>query len=215
MHTAEHLVTKCLGGELARNRTVILVTHHVTLCLPLASYVLKLDQGKVLHQGTISELESKGVLMSIIDAEEEPFPEAEPISDKPTNDADAAPVGNSEHAKPAKTGKLIEAEAIAEGKVSLKTYITYLKAGGFSFWVLAVAIQVAIRAINVVYQVRTWTWLNSGSILPVTRLRSFLRDGARHTKGVKLMPLLFFKHSRSQILGLDCRPLIAMCDHGS
>jgi ABC-type multidrug transport system ATPase subunit len=156
MHTAEHLVTKCLGGELARNRTVILVTHHVTLCLPIASYLLRLDQGKVLYQGTIPELESKGVLMNIIDAEEEPFPEAEPVSDKPTNDADALPIGNGV-TKPAKAGKLIEAEAIAEGKVSLKTYLIYLKAGGFSFWALTVAIQVAIRAINVVYQVRGWT----------------------------------------------------------
>jgi ABC-type multidrug transport system ATPase subunit len=135
MHTAEHLVTKCLGGELGRNRTIILVTHHVTLCLPIASYVLKLDKGKILYQGTIPELESKGLLMNIIENEEEPFPEAEPLSDKPTNDADALAVsnGDSEVTKPSKAGILIESEAIAEGQVTLKTYLTYFKAGGFGF----------------------------------------------------------------------------------
>jgi len=164
MHTAEHLVTKCLGGELARNRTIILVTHHVTLCLPIASSVLKLDNGKILYQGTISELESKGLLMNIIEAEEEPFPEAESVPDKPTNDADTVAVSNGnsqvEVAKPAKAGKLIESEAIAEGQVTLKTYLTYLKAGGFGFWALTVAIQVAVRCINVAYQVRSWNLLS-------------------------------------------------------
>jgi len=156
MHTAKHLVTKCLGGELGRNRTLILVTHHVTLCLPIASYVLKLDKGKVLYQGAIPELESKGLLMNIMDAEEEPFPEAEPLSNKPINDADALAVngGESKVAIPAEAGKLIGEEATAEGQVSLKTYLTYLKAGGFSLWTLTLAIQLAIRSINVVYQVR-------------------------------------------------------------
>lgn len=153
MHTAVHLVTKCLGGELGRNRTLILVTHHVTLCLPIASYVLKLEKGKVLYQGTIPELESKGLLMNTVDAEEEPF---EPLSSKSTNDADALAVsnGNSKVAILAEAGKLIEEEAVAEGQVSLNTYLTYLKAGGFSLWTLILAMQVATQLISVVKQVR-------------------------------------------------------------
>jgi hypothetical protein len=87
--------------------------------------------------------------MSIIQAEEEPFPETEPLSDRPTNDADALVVGNgnTEVSKLA-TGELIEAEAVAEGQVSLRTYF---KAGGVGLWVLIMAIQMAIRFINVVF----------------------------------------------------------------
>jgi ABC-type methionine transport system ATPase subunit len=175
---------------LACNRTIILVTHHLTLCLPIASRVLKLDDGKILYQGTIPELESKGLLMSIIQAEEEPFPETEPLSDKPTNDADALVVenGNTEVSKLV-TGKLIEAEAVAEGQVSLRTYFTYFKAGGVGLWVLIIAIQMAIRSINVVYQVRSPN--RSSFILCLTsgQIRSFWRDGAKHTKMMKHLRL--------------------------
>lgn len=157
MHTAEHLVTKCLGGELARNRTIIIVTHHLTLCLPIASYVLKLGNGKILYQGTIPELESRGLLLNMIEAEDELFPEAEPLLDKPTNDADVLILGNGnkEVVIPTKAGKLIESEGVAEGRVSLETYLTYFKAGGIHLWILIVIIQIAIRFINVIYQVRT------------------------------------------------------------
>ena len=214
MHTAEHLVTKCLGGDLAHNRTIILVTHHLTLCLPISSHLLKLENGKILYQGTISDLESKRLLRNVIDCEEEPFPEAE----KPhqTYDPDALPVGNGsgESVEPTKAGKLIEAESVAEGKVSLQTYLTYFKAGGVWLWAFTVAIQMAIRFINVVYQVRGFNiGYTSCLTLSVSLLRSFLRDGVKHTKEMKLMYLLWLEHSRTP--GLRCPLQIAMFDHGS
>jgi len=91
--------------------------------------------------------------MNTVDAEEEPF---EPLSSKSTNDADALAVsnGNSKVAILAEAGKLIEEEAVAEGQVSLNTYLTYLKAGGFSLWTLILAMQVATQLISVVKQVR-------------------------------------------------------------
>lgn len=158
MHTAEHLVTKCLGGDLARNRTIILVTHHLALCLPIASHLLKLENGKILYHGTIPDLRSKRLLRNVIDGEEEPHPEAEQLLVNQINDPDALPIGNGykEGAEPTKAGKLIEAEAVAEGKVSLRTYLTYFKAGGVWLWAFTVAVQMAIRFINVVYQVRSF-----------------------------------------------------------
>jgi len=150
MHTAQHLVTECLGGNLAHNRTIILVTHHLTLCLPVASFVLELESGKTLYQGTIPELEDKEILSKILEAEEEPFIEAESQPEKPANDADDL---ETENGMKTKSGVLIEAEARAEGEVSWKTYFTYFKAGGIYLWVLVIGIQFTIRVINVVYQV--------------------------------------------------------------
>lgn len=148
MHTAQHLVAACLGGSLAHNRTIILVTHHVTLCLPVASFALELESGKVLYQGTIPELENKGILSKILE-EDEPFAGAELPPKKPANDADDEEIKT----KSPTAGVLIEAEARVEGEVSWKTYFTYFKAGGIYLWALIIGIQLTIRVINVVYQV--------------------------------------------------------------
>ena len=152
MHTAQHLVTECLGGSLAHNRTIVLVTHHVTLCLPVASFVLELESGKILYHGTIPELENKGILSKILE-EDEPFVEAELPPEKPANDADDREAETGRKTKSPKAGVLIEAEARAEGEVSWKTYFTYFKAGGVYLWALIIGIQLTIRVINVVYQV--------------------------------------------------------------
>ena len=45
-HTAHHLYFECLKGDLMRGRTVILVSHHVQLCAPGASYIVALDNGR-------------------------------------------------------------------------------------------------------------------------------------------------------------------------
>ena len=46
-HTAKHLYEYCLTGEFLQDRTVILVTHHVNLCIKGAEYVVALKDGKV------------------------------------------------------------------------------------------------------------------------------------------------------------------------
>jgi ABC-type bacteriocin/lantibiotic exporter with double-glycine peptidase domain len=46
-HTAMHLMNECIMGSLMVERTRILVTHHVNLCLPSALYLVM----TVLHLG--------------------------------------------------------------------------------------------------------------------------------------------------------------------
>lgn len=46
-HTAQYIVDECFRGELVRGRTVILVSHHVDLCLPAVDFVLALDNGQI------------------------------------------------------------------------------------------------------------------------------------------------------------------------
>lgn len=41
-HTARHLFDKCIQGPLTAGRTVVLVSHHVQLCAPGASYVVSI-----------------------------------------------------------------------------------------------------------------------------------------------------------------------------
>ncbi|BEI94008.1 uncharacterized protein CcaverHIS019_0604670 [Cutaneotrichosporon cavernicola] len=65
--TARHIYTHVLKGPLMKGRTCILVTHAVGLCLPAASFVVMLDDGKAVS-GTPAMLVASGAL----EAESEP-----------------------------------------------------------------------------------------------------------------------------------------------
>ncbi|KAK8058473.1 hypothetical protein PG994_008921 [Apiospora phragmitis] len=61
-HTAQWIFTNCIRGPLMRDRTCILVTHNITLCVPSSEYVVVLDNGRVLAQGPPSEVTASGAL---------------------------------------------------------------------------------------------------------------------------------------------------------
>jgi ABC-type multidrug transport system ATPase subunit len=155
MHTAQHLVHKCLTGDLARGRTIILVTHHVSTCLPAASYLVEMNEGTILHQGTIPELEERGLLLKVLEAEEEPFSDPQPLEQKTFNEADNLPDGGTGQLQKRQLsdGKLIEVEARAEGRVSIRSYVTYIRAAGLPAWFFTIVLLLIIRGINIGNQV--------------------------------------------------------------
>ncbi|KAF5131162.1 ATP-dependent bile acid permease [Metarhizium anisopliae] len=55
-HTAQWIFTNCIRGPLMANRTCILVTHNVALCVPSADYVVYLDNGRVISQGSAQKV---------------------------------------------------------------------------------------------------------------------------------------------------------------
>ena len=153
MHTAQHLVHKCLTGDLAHGRTIILVTHHVSTCLPAASYLVEISEGTILHEGTIPDLEERGLLVKVLEAEEEPFYDPQPLDQKKFNEADISPEGNGQLQKQSSDGKLVEVEARAEGRVSVRSYVTYIRAAGLSAWFFTIVLLLLIQAITIGTQV--------------------------------------------------------------
>nr|VWP00151.1 Trehalase (EC (Alpha-trehalose glucohydrolase) [Ganoderma boninense] len=169
-HTATHLVKRALSGDLARGRTIILVTHHINLCLPIAAYLVELSSGAPLRSGLTSDLRERGELEKLVDAEdsvEEDHTEDESSSTDVENEADNTAAkkptnGNANgngvgilNGKPQEpdAGKLIDEEARAEGRVSLRTYWTYIKAAGIVCWIFTFAFMLLIRFIQVGQQV--------------------------------------------------------------
>ncbi|KAJ7035141.1 P-loop containing nucleoside triphosphate hydrolase protein [Mycena alexandri] len=110
VHTAKWVVEKCLGGDLLKNRTVILVTHNIAMTTKLADFVVSVGlDGRVHGQDSVSEaLVTDNVLakeasqdqVALAAAEKELDPTASPKEAKVT------------------TGKLIVAEEIEIGHVS-------------------------------------------------------------------------------------------------
>lgn len=81
-HVGRHIFENALTGDLANGRTRILVTHHVSLCLPATKYEVKLGEGKIEHAGFVEELRKAGVLDDIVEEAEE-----EAVIDEETVDA--------------------------------------------------------------------------------------------------------------------------------
>ncbi|KAL5518793.1 hypothetical protein ACEPAH_476 [Sanghuangporus vaninii] len=171
MHTAQHLVEHCLKGDLMKGRTIILVTHHISLCLPVASYMVELSGGKVIHQGTIKDLQASGQLKRVIETEDEPsedtvcLAETDMRTDK--NEADTAdPEGTHWSRKSLLRGKLVEAEHRAEGRISIATYMSYVRAAGWFSWVLTLTLMILIRLISVANDLFLAKWSEAFERLP-------------------------------------------------
>ncbi|KAJ7786610.1 pleiotropic drug resistance ABC transporter [Mycena metata] len=153
MHTATHIVQNCLTGPFARDRTIILVTHHISLCLPIAHYIVELNAGGVLRQGTIKSFEESGILQKVVETEDLGFQDQpEDVTAPVDNEADLS-LEPAAVNKVRSNGKLIEAEARAEGRVSWRTYMTYIRAAGISSWILTLFLMLLIRLINIGNQI--------------------------------------------------------------
>jgi ABC-type multidrug transport system ATPase subunit len=171
MHTAQQLVA-AFSGPLCKGRTIILVTHHISLCLPVSSFLIELFQGSVRRFGLIEELRKSGYLKEVIEREDlmpvayksahkfpsvssktAPTPDNEPdlLAGTPPEHEVTSPVVDQEQSR--RKGKLVEAEKRAEGRISYRTYWTYIRAAGIWTWVVTVFLMVLIRLVDVVNQV--------------------------------------------------------------
>ncbi|KAK7058500.1 hypothetical protein VNI00_002134 [Paramarasmius palmivorus] len=162
MHTAQHLVEKCLSSELMRGRTVILVTHHISLCLPISSYLVELSHGSVIRQGPIESFE-ENELKQVIETEDKPYAVehegvATPSESSIINEADLGKDRPPKQKRIRSNGKLVEMEARAEGRVSLRTYLTYIRAAGSWTWILTFLLMLLIRGINIGVQFFLAAW---------------------------------------------------------
>lgn len=124
-HTARFLTDRLLQGPLLAHRTVILVTHHVELVLPGAGYIIRMLDGRIDTQGSVSELRKRGILQEIAAQEKK-----EIIASPEDPKVDEAPEKEKKKAK-----KLIEEEERAQGRVKWKIYVAYIKASAYATWV--------------------------------------------------------------------------------
>ena len=147
-----------------RERTVILVSHHVQLCAPGASYIVTLENGRVLYKGDRDGFQSSGVMQSLVHSgsvestgregaeveahetnEELRLGENDDGGGSSTPNTEIPPeadsidgvstVGENSAPKKKRPRKLVEEEARAVGRVDRTVWETYLKAcGGVSYW---------------------------------------------------------------------------------
>ncbi|KAJ9663926.1 Transporter of the ATP-binding cassette (ABC) [Coniosporium apollinis] len=182
-HTAKWIFDQALLGSLMYNRTCILVTHNTALCLPHSDFAVVLDNGKVVAQGSPTEVIDSGKLG-------EDLSKSRPTSKAPSRVPSRVPsdVGGEEclgettrrdsvnggvnghindangslDASKKPKGKDAQTETKAEGSVNLRIIFLYLRAmGPWYYWLVAGTAFIAQQIASVVTNVWIREWANS------------------------------------------------------
>ncbi|ORY72055.1 ABC transporter type 1, transmembrane domain-containing protein [Pseudomassariella vexata] len=171
-HTAQWIFNNCIKGPLMKDRTCIMVTHNVSLCVPSSEYVVLLENGRVATQGPSLEVMASGALGEDLRNKSRPssahvsrVPSRVPSSvgeesgetliDDGGNNATNGHFGKKDKKKRA----MDEAKAVGSVKWSvLKLYLSAM--GQWWFWVITVFVFTAQQLSGVASNVWIRQWAN-------------------------------------------------------
>lgn len=159
-HTAKHLYEKCLLGPLMKERTRILITHHVKLCVKGSGYIVHIDSGRANLVGTPNELRQNGQLASIFESEEEEIAEEEAAEEEKAIEDTLPPVPTDANKDQKKPRALVEEETRATGMVKVRLYKMYINmVGNPFFWFVMVALVIGSRGLDVTenWWIKQWS----------------------------------------------------------
>lgn len=170
-HTAQHLYEQCLQGELLRGRSVILVSHHVQLCSPGASYVVALDNGRVTFVGDGETFRVSGAMDGLIQSDKPEIKESKVADleveggkipsalghdpESPSESGSTVTPGSEdskiqEQRKPPR--KLVEEEKRAVGRISRDIWRTYFLACGRTWYWIVFVVTMTFAALSPVLE---------------------------------------------------------------
>lgn len=148
--TAKHLIEHALTGPLVMHRTVILTTHSVALCSPVASQVVFLQEGRVDKVLDSSKLATTDLQIAVaaVSAPAADWTE-DPLSKEGVTHPPA--IANARH--------LIEPEKREAGLSGRKHFISLLKtAGGVRLWLPVLVIAIFNDAIGIGHSALLARW---------------------------------------------------------
>ncbi|KAE8376148.1 P-loop containing nucleoside triphosphate hydrolase protein, partial [Aspergillus bertholletiae] len=163
IHTARHLFTHALTGDLANGRTRILVTHHVQLCAPEAKYIVSFENGTVAFAGIPSHLPE----LSLEKHREPPDNNNKPAT--PTAKLTSLPhLGTAYALSDPTTEKtksdLVEADRPQQNLVRRGVLRHYVQtSGGWRPWTVVAGCYVAYNGLLLVMYSCVRLWTESGS----------------------------------------------------
>lgn len=179
-HTSKWIFEKALAGPLMKNRTCILVTHNVALCLPKAAFAVVLENGRmtasgsaqdVILSGRLSEDLTKSTTASTRNSSHESSPTLTPEDDDtaPEGETNGLAANGTAHDTPV-TGPTKAAasqspamtEGKAEGSVKLSLILTYFRQmGPWWYWAIAAFTFILQQLSNVSTNVWVRQWANA------------------------------------------------------
>ncbi|KAK4147281.1 P-loop containing nucleoside triphosphate hydrolase protein [Dichotomopilus funicola] len=161
-HVGRQIFEQCLTGELATNRTRILVTHHASLCKDKTDYLVQLGEGSVLHAGVPLGLDEGNPLTAVnSDISGDEMDLGDPLTAVNSDISAAAEEGGlvGRHGGVKKAArkaarKFVEEESREQGAVQRHVYLTYLRdSGGWLYWTFILLLFIIAQGI---FQGRSW-----------------------------------------------------------
>ncbi|KAF7346252.1 ATP-dependent bile acid permease [Mycena sanguinolenta] len=172
-HTSRILFEKLFCGPLLKDRTVVLVTHHIDLLLSGnedsgAHYIVRMLDGRIDAQGTVQHLRAQGLLEAIKhDLKNESPPEAS-VAEENEDKAEAKPASSQP------VTKLVEEEEQAKGDVEWRIYKTYFQASGYSIWGIIGILITAVELVELGQKFWMKAWLIWGEAYQATSVLEYL-----------------------------------------
>ncbi|KAJ4210663.1 hypothetical protein NW759_013205 [Fusarium solani] len=161
-HVGAWIFEKCLTGDICEGRTRILVTHHLGLVLPAASFVVELSDGIVTYSGP-----PKGSVCSAHSCHSQSIYSEELTETQPIDHLDVRPMSsargaNGQHpeSNAPTPKKFMQEETREKGTVKGNVYLTYVKSsGGVLLWAACVGVYLAYQGgvIGRAWWLRIWT----------------------------------------------------------
>ncbi|KAL4065665.1 hypothetical protein V8B97DRAFT_2019002 [Scleroderma yunnanense] len=138
------LIEKLLCGQLLQNRTVILVTHHLELVLPQASYLIRVQDGKIVEKGSVKGF--RGLSLSHFPSRDSPRQEQQQAEESRRNEGYPPSISH------------IQDESVEKGGIRFSTYMTYLGASAYWMWGVFALLIVCSQVMGVVEKlwIREW-----------------------------------------------------------
>ncbi|KAF8222623.1 hypothetical protein L208DRAFT_1413119 [Tricholoma matsutake] len=195
-YTSRFMYERLFLGPLLANRTVILVTHHIELVLPGASYLVYMLDGQIDFQGMVSDLRAQGILDDIVirGAGTESF-KAEPVTTETHKEEDATKKATDAQ----EPRKLVEDERRELGSVKWLIYKSYIKSSSYWIWGFLTVLVVVNQVLSVSEKLWIKVWGDAygveGSAQPLSTYTSgsFVMSG--HEMGQSYEYLSFTQRS--------------------
>ncbi|OZJ05597.1 hypothetical protein BZG36_01701 [Bifiguratus adelaidae] len=142
--TAKHIVRHCFGGPLLAGRTIVMVTHQISLCAPFAHQIIHLEGGQVGFVGPPSTMPSRLGSFESDHQEANATPmEMDTFQTPKTYQQQQTEKGNDEHAQQATNlGKAVDRSLYKQ---------CFSLFGGFPFWVGLICVY-GIVEYSITYQ---------------------------------------------------------------
>jgi ABC-type multidrug transport system fused ATPase/permease subunit len=144
-HTAQFIFEECLTGSLLRGRTVVLVTHHVGLCLPGADYLVMLTRDGVIDRACpAAEARLSDTDLIALGSPGEDRIDESPLSPrrevKDINEPKRNLVARQHYT----------AENQAAGRVASSHYmLVFRAAGGWAYWFVLIGLLTGARGVSI------------------------------------------------------------------
>ena len=162
--TAEHLYQHCFHGPLAKDRTIVLVTHAVSLVLANAVYAVVMDNGNITAEGRPMDLIQAGQINSTL---QDPVPAAPLSQAKNSKSSEQDAKWKEANYRRARKKKYANAESIDRKARGMELYVMYMKAAAqhtsiaVGLWLLLLSMYAIVRMSDVMSNAWLKEWANS------------------------------------------------------